>query len=139
MGILNWPMSSSDEKHVVPENSLPMRGELGQWQRGIGIWTRELFEFARCAIMGRSRNGANPLVRRMVTLGLDPCKLRLFDPALAYHMQRQCALCESREYCLQDLTSGSSGSASRDREGWRDYCPNALALEMLSALQVRSR
>jgi len=140
MGILNRSVRSSDEKYVVTEKSLPMRDASRQWQQTwIGIWATKLLEFARCAIMRRSRNDSNLLVRRMVALGLDPCELHFFDPALAHHMQRQCTLCESREYCLQDLTSGFSGSALRDREGWRDYCPNVLALEMLSALQSRSR
>jgi hypothetical protein len=153
MGILNWPVSSRDEKYVVAENSLPMRDALRQWsQTWIVNWARELLELARCALARRNRNeaklGARRMVapdldpcwaRRMVALNLDPCELRLFDPALARHMQRQCTLCESREYCLQVLTSESSGSALRDGEDWRDYCPNALALDMLSALQSRSR
>jgi len=81
--------------------------------------------------------GKNPgilLVRRMAALDLDPNELRLLDPALMHHMQRQCTVCENREYCLQVLTSGS---ALQDREDWRDYCPNAFALEMLSGLQRR--
>jgi len=140
MGILNWPLNSSDEKYVATENSLPLRDASRQGrQTWIGNWATELLELASCAIMRRSRNDANLLVHRMVALGLDPCELRLLDPALAHHMQSQCSRCGSREQCLQDLASGSSGSASRNCEDWRNYCPNALALEMLSALQSRSR
>jgi hypothetical protein len=135
MGILNWPLNSGHEKYA--RHPLPRPDALKQcWQAWIGIWAAELVELARCVLVRRSRNDANLWARRMVALDLDPCELRLFDPVLARHMQRQCSLCESREYCLQVLTSGS---ALRDGEDWRDYCPNALALDMLSALQSRSR
>jgi len=88
-------------------------------------------------IRGIAGKGAGILlVRRMAALDLDPCELRLLDPALMRHMQRQCTVCDEREYCLQDLTSGS---ALQDREDWRDYCPNAFALEMLSGLQSRAK
>ena len=81
--------------------------------------------------------GKNPgilLVRRMAALDLEPSELRLRDPALMHHMQRQCTICDNREYCLLVLTGGS---ALQDREAWRDYCHNAFALEMLSGLHRR--
>jgi hypothetical protein len=73
----------------------------------------------------------------MVALELDPYELWLFDPALALYMQRQCAHCENREHCLRVLTTASGGDGLPDDEEWRDYCPNALALDMLVGLQSR--
>jgi len=84
-------------------------------------------------------NAANLLLRRMATLSLDPCELRRLHLPLMHHMQRQCQLCDNRQYCKHVLASASSGSALRDCDDWRDYCRNALALDLLSGLQSRSR
>ena len=77
------------------------------------------------------------LRRRMFALELDPYELGLTDPALLRHLQRCCAPCESREACAADLARASRGRACQD--DWRDYCENAMALEMLIALQSRSK
>ena len=86
----------------------------------------------------RSRNDANLLARRMVALDLDPYELTLSDP-LVHHLQRQCTLCKSREGCLLDLAHECKGAAWRDRRKWREYCPNASALDILIVLQSRSK
>jgi hypothetical protein len=79
------------------------------------------------------------LRRRMLALGLDPYEMTLSDPALLRHLQRCCGLCESREDCVSDLTRASAGQAWPGRDDWRNYCENALALEMLIALRSRSK
>jgi len=79
------------------------------------------------------------LRRRMLALGLDPYEMALSDPALLRHLQRCCGLCESREDCVSDLARASAGQAWPGRDDWRDYCENALALEMLLALRSRSK
>jgi hypothetical protein len=84
-----------------------------------------------------SKNNGTPLTRRMVALDLDPFELSLSDPALVRHLQRQCTLGESRESCLRDVASDRRGAARRDRREWRECCPNASALGMLTALQSR--
>ena len=90
-------------------------------------------------LVTRSRNSANLLAQRMVALDLDSYELTLSDPALARHLQRQCTLCESRKRCLQDLAHDHRRAAWRDRRQWREYCPNASALNMLMVLQSRSK
>ena len=79
------------------------------------------------------------LRRRMLASGLDPYELALSDPALLRHLQRCCGRCESREDCVSDLARASAGHAWPGRDDWRDYCENALVLEMLMALQSRSK
>jgi len=79
------------------------------------------------------------LRRRMLALELDPFEMALSDPALLRHLQRCCGLCESREDCASDLVRASAGQAWQGRDDWRDYCENALALEMLIALRSRSK
>jgi hypothetical protein len=77
------------------------------------------------------------LRRRMFALELDTYELGLTDPALLRHLQQCCTPCESREACAADLARASRGCACQN--DWRDYCENALALEMLIALQSRSK
>jgi hypothetical protein len=79
------------------------------------------------------------LRRRMLALELDPYEMALSDPALLRHLQRCCALCESREECASDLARALTGQAWQDRDDWRDYCENASTLEMLIALRSRSK
>jgi hypothetical protein len=127
------------------------------WHRWIGTPVIGLFEVARLG-MGRvkylayyvrsselrafvrhSGTKSNLLARRIVALGLDPYEVALSDPALVRHLQKLCTLCDNRECCLQDLTGMANGSVLRNREDWRDYCENALALDMLAGLQSRSK
>jgi hypothetical protein len=91
------------------------------------------------AFVRHSNNKDNLLARRMIALGLDPYKAALSDPALVCHLQKLCTLCDSRECCLQDFTHMSNGSVVKNHEGWRDYCDNALALDLLIGLQSRSQ
>jgi hypothetical protein len=90
-----------------------------------------------CTIAGGHRDDL--LRRRMLALELDPYEMTLSDPALLRHLQRCCALCESREDCASDLARASAGRAWQGRDDWRNYCENALALEMLIALRSRSK
>jgi len=75
----------------------------------------------------------NLLGRRMVALDLDPYELALSEPALARHLQRVCTSCDSPGQCLSDLAREPANPA------WQEYCPNARTLNMLSALQTRSK
>jgi hypothetical protein len=127
------------------------------WRRWMATSADELLETARlgsdkleylafdldvsnsdlCPVAGG--HAGDLLRRRMLALDLDPYELALSDPALLRHLQRSCALCESREDCASDLARASTGQAWQGRDDWRDYCENALALEMLMALRSRSK
>jgi hypothetical protein len=84
-------------------------------------------------------NEANLLACRMVAIDLDPYELTLSEPALTRHLQSRCMLCDSRGRCLQDFGCKAGDPAWHDREGWREYCPNASLLDMLSALKGCSK
>ena len=90
-----------------------------------------------CTVAGG--HGDDLLRRLMLALDLDPYELALSDPALLRHLRRRCALCQSRKDCASDLARASAGQAWQGRDDWRDYCENALALEMLIALRSRSK
>jgi hypothetical protein len=127
------------------------------WRRWMMRWADQLLETARlgcdnleylthdrkgagsdlCPVAGREDNDL--LRRLMLALDLDPYELALSDPALHRHMRRRCALCRSREDCASDLARASVGQAWQGCGDWRDYCENAMALEMLVALRSRSK
>jgi hypothetical protein len=90
-----------------------------------------------CPVAGS--HGDDLLRRLMLALDLDPYELALSDPALLRHLRRRCALCQSRQDCASDLARASAGQAWQGRDDWRNYCENALALEMLVALRSRSK
>ena len=95
---------------------------------------------ADCGLCPVTGGHADDSLRRlMLALDLDPYELALSDPALLRHLRRRCALCQSREDCASDLARASTGQAWQGRDDWRDYCENALALEMLIALRSRSK
>ena len=98
---------------------------------------QEISTADRCKVAGKHVDDL--LWRRMVAFGLDPYELGLSDPALLRHLRRRCALCQSRKDCASDLAQASAGQAWLGRDDWRDYCENALALEMLIALRSRSK
>ena len=79
------------------------------------------------------------LRRLMLALDLDPYELALSDAALLRHLRRRCALCQNRQDCASDLARASAGQVWQGQDDWRDYCENALALEMLIALRSRSK
>jgi len=123
------------------------------WRRWTGARATELLEIARLgagevghltqdgdqsasdfgAPVSRSPDEANLLGRRMVAVDLDPYELSLSEPALSRHLQRRCALCESRERCARDLAREAADPA------WQEYCPNAATLNALRALHNHSR
>jgi len=90
-----------------------------------------------CTVAGG--HGDDLLRPHMLALDLDPYEIALSDPALLRHLRRRCALCQSRQDCASDLARASDGQAWQGCDDWRDYCENALALEMLIALRSRSK
>ena len=127
------------------------------WRRWMAVQANQLLEAARLGsnkleYLTHDREMSNSdlgtvaggyaddlLRRRMLSLELDPYELALSEPALLRHLQKCCSLCESREDCASDLARASTDRAWQGRDDWRDYCENALVLEMLMALQSRSK
>jgi hypothetical protein len=74
----------------------------------------------------------SPLFRRMTLLCIDADELASQEPLLTRDLQAQCALCGSKEICVEDLTH-------EERTGepklWREYCPNAAMLRGIAAIQ----
>lgn len=138
-------------------NQLPLNVFTRLWQRWMAVQAAQLLEAARLGsdkledlTTGQETPNANRcklagkhvddlLWRRMLAFGLDPYELGLSDPALLRHLQRRCTECDNRGECALDLGRTSSNKAWRGQDDWRDYCENALALELLIALQSRPK
>jgi hypothetical protein len=69
------------------------------------------------------------LERRMEALSLDPAEVAHLEPLTVRQLQHRCVKCVKREQCALDLADKFSDP---DWQLWRDYCPNAAALLMLS-------
>ena len=72
------------------------------------------------------------LERRMEALQLNPDELTHIEPLMVRELQHRCVKCEKRRQCALDL---ADRSVDPEWQCWRDYCPNAATLLMLSALQ----
>jgi hypothetical protein len=68
------------------------------------------------------------LSRRMLANGLDENEIARIAPAILRNLQRECALCESREECAVGLVDDFADVS------WARYCPNGTTLGDLGAL-----
>jgi hypothetical protein len=75
---------------------------------------------------------ASLLFRRMALLRIDAEEFAREEPLLMRELQARCALCRSKEVCLEDLIDEESSSEFED---WREYCPNEAVLNAVGALQ----
>jgi len=76
------------------------------------------------------------LERRMEALSLNPDEVVHIEPLTVRELQRRCVKCEKCGQCALDLTDEF---ADPGWPSWRDYCPNAATLTMLSTLQSCSK
>ncbi|HET7023409.1 MAG TPA: DUF6455 family protein [Xanthobacteraceae bacterium] len=138
-------------------NQLPLNVFTRLWQRWMADQAAQLLEAARlgsdklevlttgqeisntnrCKVAEKQLDGL--LLRRMLAFDLDPYELASSDPALLRHLQRRCTECENRDECAMDLGRTSSNKWLRGQDDLPDYCENALALELLIALQNRPK
>lgn len=72
------------------------------------------------------------LRRRMAALNLDPADVDRLAAPLMGIKTGLCARCEARGQCLRDLGDEFGDPGWGD---WRNYCPNATTLTMMSTLR----
>jgi hypothetical protein len=72
------------------------------------------------------------LKRRMRALHLDPNDLVRAPARMAGIKTGLCARCEARGKCMRDLDDEFTDPGWGD---WRNYCPNATTLSLLSTLR----
>jgi hypothetical protein len=69
------------------------------------------------------------LLRRMAVLDIEPDEVDSADPLLFRELQGLCTLCQSKGPCAYDLVYDDADAGFR---GWREYCPNAATISLLS-------
>jgi hypothetical protein len=72
------------------------------------------------------------LERRMEALSLDPDEVLHIEPRIVRQLQQRCVNCAKLDQCSLDL---ADEFADCGWHAWRDYCPNAATLTMLSTFQ----
>jgi len=68
---------------------------------------------------------ADELPRLLEALGISARDLARVEPIVVHHLERVCALCESKSECNRDLASGASA------EHYQEYCLNASRIAQL--------
>lgn len=81
--------------------------------------------------LGTLPENADPLHARMRAMHLDPNEVLNSGNPVANELPRLCARCESRGRCMRDLVDEFADPAW---QAWRNYCPNATTLSVLSTL-----
>jgi hypothetical protein len=76
------------------------------------------------------------LERRMRALSLNPDEVAHTEPLTIRELRHRCIKCAERERCALDL---ADKFADPGWQHWRDYCPNAATLTMLSTFQSCSK
>jgi hypothetical protein len=76
------------------------------------------------------------LERRMEALSLNPDEVTHIEPLTVRGLQHRCVRCKKREQCALDL---ADEFADPGWQSWRDYCPNAATLSMLSTFRSCSK
>lgn len=138
---------------VLPRNDRwSVLGAVTRWWRRCTNTGSDLFELESCgadqiermaqdlglsasdlrSLVSHGPGGASLLRRRLAALHLDQDELARSEPALLRDLQRLCTICESRGRCARDFAQHATDP---DRQDWRDYCPNAATLKMLSRLK----
>jgi hypothetical protein len=76
------------------------------------------------------------LERRMEALSLNPGEVAHIEPLMVRELQQRCVKCKKPGQCALDL---ADEFADPGWQSWRDYCPNAATLTMLSTFQSCSK
>jgi hypothetical protein len=76
------------------------------------------------------------LVRRMEALSLNSDEVAHIEPDTFQVLRQRCIRCKARGRCALDL---ADEVADPGWQNWRDYCPNATTLMMLSTCQSCSK
>lgn len=94
--------------------------EVARIAHDIGMSPEELKYLAN-----KGPRAADELPKLLRALGVDPQKLSSNDPALMRSLQRICISCGHKDQCQHHLAMGTA------TDNYRDYCPNAMALDAL--------
>jgi hypothetical protein len=130
-----WLGSSGKDPSDQPENVHSIRGQLARETQYLNRTSRiEPNGFGTGTVMPpvpirrvKLFPDIDLLLRRMAVLNIEPEEVDSLDPLLFRELQGRCTLCRSRGACAYDF---AHNTCSR---GWKEYCPNAPMLSLLSS------
>jgi hypothetical protein len=94
--------------------------ELGRIAAELGMSSTALKD-----LVERGPHAAHNLYERMQVLGLSKAHVDAAADGVLRDLQRTCACCNGKGVCEKDLAQRP------DDPAWKNYCPNAVALEAL--------
>ncbi len=123
-----WRCIADVRRWWEERNSLPLR--VGEADERAPLAAER--EGAAAPVVGDAAGKMDLLSRRMLALHLDPSEFARAELSALSELQRLCGRCRHRVQCEGDLADEFADPAWQN---WRDYCPNANALSILSALR----
>lgn len=94
--------------------------DVEQQARELNVQPDELASLA-----DRNPQSAALLEKLLLALGVEPGKLKHANPLIMRDLQRLCIACVAKRRCEHELAEGTAA------ENFRDFCPNAFALDAL--------
>lgn len=101
--------------------------ELGRIAHELGMSSDEL-----TAIASHGTHASDLLYERMAALGIAREDVDRVAFGLIRDLERSCSCCADKGQCTRDL------DAHPDDPVWKEYCPNAIALESVRRLRGRA-
>ena len=101
-------------------------GEVGRIAHELGMSGEEL-----AAIAAKGPHAADLLYERMHALGISRADVDRLGWGVIRDLEKSCACCGDKSQCKRDL------GAHPDDPVWKDYCPNATALDAISRTKGR--
>lgn len=132
----DWPSAARQRCEGTPAGNVP--AEVGADDAGVGDHDDVAIDFDTDYADDGFRTAGSVVIddlllcRRMRALRLDPDELYCSEPRAFGMLRRLCATCPVPGRCARDLADEFADPAWQD---WRNYCPNATTLSILSALR----
>lgn len=100
--------------------------ELGRIAHELGMSSDELTEIA-----SHGSHGSDLLYERMAALGIARDDIDRVAHGLIRDLEKSCSCCADKGQCTRDL------DAHPEDPVWKEYCPNAIALESVRRCKGR--
>jgi uncharacterized protein YjiS (DUF1127 family) len=100
--------------------------EFGKIAGDLGLTSSDLNR-----LVDRGPGAADLLYKRLDVLGITRADAERVASGLTRDLERTCACCDHKRACARDLAQWPDGT------GWRDYCPNAIAITSVGSSRGR--
>jgi hypothetical protein len=126
--LADWWRNWREGTNAAAELARCDTGEMVRIAADVGVSPADLQSLAR-----HGRHEADLLTERLIALDLDEAELARHETATLRDLQRVCTVCSSKGRCRHDLREDP------DDPAWKEYCPNARALQTLQRAYADAR